>query len=256
MAKPQINKSTVVSLMLHLFVGIALLIFSNTTNVLVPSRSDGVEVSLVSMPNQIVEPYTPPVKIQVAPIKVMDTPADINVKQNNKPVPAPKPKVETPKPIAKPISTPTPAPVQATPQPAKVQTKVKPINKKAQINDLLGDSISTNSASIRKGKALGGNPNGTSDSNNLIGNYADQVINAVRPFVQVPDDIDSKAAAIVRVELYPNMNVKSAKLIKSSGNTLYDQNVQSAVIRLKVFPALPDGAKFVDYRILKLTFKP
>ena len=157
MAKPQINKSTLISLMLHLFIGIALLIFSNTTNVLVPSRSDGVEVSLVSMPNQTVEPYTPPIKAQTAPIKTLDTPADINVKQNNKPVPAPKPKVETPKPIVKPIPTPTPAPVQATPQPTKVQTKVKPINKKAQIKEVkINNSIPFNLYHIknRENKAL------------------------------------------------------------------------------------------------------
>ncbi len=254
MAKPQINKSTLISLAIHIAIGGALMLFSSTDNILVPSRSDGVEVSLVSMPNQTVEPYTPPIKTQAEPIKTLDTPADINVKPTTAPAPIPKPKTEIPKPIEKP--TPTPAPVQATPLPAKTPTKVKPINKKSQINDLLGDAVSTNTASIRKGKALGGNPNGTSDSNNLIGNYADQVINAVRPFVQVPDDINPKAVATIKVELYPNLNVKSVKLIKSSGNAMYDQNVQTAIMRVKVFPALPDGANFVEYRILKLTFKP
>ena len=82
------------------------------------------------------------------------------------------------------------------------------------------------------------------------------MINAVRPFVQVPDDINPKAVATIKVELYPNLNVKSVKLIKSSGNAMYDQNVQTAIMRVKVFPALPDGANFVEYRILKLTFKP
>ena len=181
MAKPQINKSTLISLAIHIAIGVALMIFSSTDNILVPSRSDGVEVSLVSMPNQTVEPYTPPVKAQAEPIKTLDTPADINVKPTTAPAPIPKPKAERPKPIEKP-----------TP----------------------------------------------------------------RPFVQVPDDINPKAVATIKVELYPNLNVKSVKLIKSSGNAMYDQNVQTAIMRVKVFPALPDGANFVDYRILKLTFKP
>ena len=107
-----------------------------------------------------------------------------------------------------------------------------------QVNDLLGDVLSENTTSVRKGKALGGNPNGTSDSNNLIGNYADQVINAVRPFVLIPDDVNPKAKAIVKVVLNPNLSV------------------QNAIMRLKVFPPLPDNANYVDFRILNLTFRP
>lgn len=116
--------------------------------------------------------------------------------------------------------------------------------------------LSENTTSVRKGKALGGNPNGTSDSNNLIGNYADQVINAVRPFVLIPDDVNPKAKAIVKVVLNPNLSVRSVSLTKSSGNAQYDQNVQNAIMRLKVFPPLPDNANYVDFRILNLTFRP
>ena len=256
MAKQNNKTSTIISLALHIGVGVTLFVFSKPSSVLIPSRSDGIEVSLVSMPNQTVEPYTPPVKVtQPAVIKTIDAPADINMKPKEVTPPKPAPKPETPKPIVKPIPAPEPA-KEAPPQPSKVTTKIKPINKKAQINDLLGDSLTNNSTSIRKGKALGGNPNGTSDSNNLNSNYADQVINAVRPFVQVPDDVSAKAKTIVRVELYPNLNVKSVKLVKSSGNSAYDQNVQTAIMRVKVFPALPDGATFIDYRILNLTFRP
>lgn len=259
MAKQNNKISTLISLTLHICVGVGLLVFSKPVSVLIPSRSDGIEVSLMSMPPQVTQQDTTPVKTtQPEPIKTIDAPADVNLKQNNKP---PKKEKQIPlKPVVKPTlkPSPTPSPVKETPQPTKAVAKVKPIiiNKKAQINDLLGDSLTNNSTSIRKGKALGGNPNGTSDSNNLNSNYADQVINMVRPFVQVPADVNMKAKAIVRVELYPNMNVKSVKLIKSSGSAQYDQNIQTAIMRAKVFPNLPDGANFVDYRILNLTFRP
>lgn len=253
MVKERNNKySTVISLGLHIGVVALVALFGKPISVLVPSRSDGIEVSLVSMPQPTeVETYKPVVKAVPAPLKVMDTPADVNIKQD-KPQPKPQP---TQKPEVKPVP---PVKQLPTPAPSPVPTKapVKPINKKAQINDLLGDTISENTASIRKGKALGGNPNGTSDSNNLVSNYADQVINAVRPFVVIPDGTDNKAKAIVKVELYPNLNVKSVTLVKSSGNPMYDQSIQSAIMRVKVFPPLPDGANFVDYRILRLTFRP
>lgn len=248
MAKQNNTKSTIISIALHLGIASMLIVFSKPVSVLIPSRSDGIEVSLVSMPAQTVQPYIPQVKNIPAPIKTLNNAADVNLNQPTtqpKPQPSQKPEVK-PSPVAK--QPPAPSPVPSTVH--------KPINKKAQINDLLGDTISENTTSIRKGKALGGNPNGTSDTDNLIGNYADLVIGAVRPFVMIPDDVDPKAKAIVKVELYPNLNVKSVSLIRSSGNQAYDQNIQTAIMRVKVFPPLPDGAKFTDYRILKLTFRP
>ncbi|MDD3266503.1 MAG: TonB C-terminal domain-containing protein [Burkholderiales bacterium] len=235
------------------------MIFSKPEQILVPSRSDGIEVSLVSMPEQeVVKTYVPQVKSEPAPIKTLDTPADVNIKQTTTPTVKPQ---EAPvvKPVIKPEIKPEPIKKQTEtkqPLPSESKTKKETVSKKAQINDLLGDVLSDNSASVRKGKALGGNPNGTSDTDNLIGNYADQVINAVRPFVVLPDNLNANAKAIIKVELYPNLHVKSATLIKSSGNPQYDKNVQDAIMRVKIFPSLPDGTKFVDYRILKLTFRP
>lgn len=257
MAKERNKSSTIFSLAMHIGIAIALFYFSKPISVLIPSRSDGIEVSLVSMPNQTVMPYTPKVKITApAPIKTMDTPADINVKQNNQTKPQPTPAATTPpkveaKPIEKPVTkdnNQTQSPTTAKPKTAK--------NQKAMINDLLGDVMSTNTTSVRKGKAVGGNPNGTSDSDNLIGNYADQVINAVRPFVVIPDDVNPNAKAVVKVILNPDMSVRQVSLIKSSGNDAYDQNIQTAINRVRVFPPLPDNAQFVDYRVLRLTFKP
>ena len=254
MVKQQTKTSTIVSLCLHIGVVAILLIFGKPISILVPSRSDGIEVSLVSMPNQNVQTYQPQIKAPPAPVKVMDTPADINVKQQNQVQPKPTPKAEQPK--VDPKLAKAAEHTDNTKAPAPTNNKAKLVSKKVQVNDLLGDVLSENTTSVRKGKALGGNPNGTSDSNNLIGNYADQVINAVRPFVLIPDDVNPKAKAIVKVVLNPNLSVRSVSLTKSSGNAQYDQNVQNAIMRLKVFPPLPDNANYVDFRILNLTFRP
>lgn len=262
MVKEQTKKSTIISLSLHLGIIVLLLIFNKPISILVPSRSDGMEVSLVTMPNRTVTAYTPKIKVsQPEPIVAQDKPADINVKDNNKqPKPKPTPQVTTPpKPLpVKAVKPEKPVEDQKTEAPTPpVNTKAKPQkSQKVQVNDLLGDAMSNSTTAVRKGKALGGNPNGTSDSNNLIGNYADQVINAVRPFVIIPDDINPSAKAIVKVTLNPDLSVRQVSLLKSSGNPTYDQNIQDAINRVKVFPPLPDGAKYVDYRILKLTFRP
>ena len=90
MVKERNNKySTVISLGLHIGVVALVALFGKPISVLVPSRSDGIEVSLVSMPQPTeVETYKPVVKAVPAPLKVMDTPADVNIKQDK---PQPKP---------------------------------------------------------------------------------------------------------------------------------------------------------------------
>lgn len=260
MVKDNSQKSTFISLFLHIGIIALLLVFSKPISILVPSRSNGMEVSLVAMPSQTIVPYEPKIKVNhPALIETQDRQAQINIKQENK--------RSTPKSNIHPTLPPKNSPAKKvkpplhasdkTPAPTSTNTKTKIRKKqKVQVNDLLGDVMSNSTTAIRKGKALGGNPSGTSDSNNLIGNYADQVINAVRPFVIIPDDINPDAKAIVKVELDPDLSVNNVILLKSSGNPVYDQNVQNAIYRVKVFPPLPDGAKYIDFRILKLTFRP
>ena len=262
------NTSTFISIGLHLLLFISLIVFTKPIEILTPSRSDGITVALVS------STAPTPVNIQQVqqikntlpdPVKTLDTPADVNLedkKKQEKPKPVekkiqPQEQVKPIEPVVKPEKTLTPPKPTLEPTPkTAVKETTKKSNIKADIDDLLGDATSTSTKGVRKGKALGGNPNGTSDSDNLISNYADMVIKTVRPFVKLPENISPKAKAIVKVELYPNLQVKSVSLIKSSGNHQYDENVQTAIKNVKIFPPLPDGAKFINYRIINLSFIP
>ena len=123
MVKEQSKTSTIISLILHIGVVVLLFLFNKSISVLVPSRSDGMEVSLVSMPNQTVTPYVPKIKAVPTPIKTIDKPADVNLKQNVAP-PKPKPTI---KPVEQPKPTPAPkpAPVEKTQAPAPTNNKAK-----------------------------------------------------------------------------------------------------------------------------------
>jgi TonB family protein len=239
------KKSTVASLILHIALIITLIGFKSA-HIIIPSRSNGIEVSLVT--NDAIAPTARtinPVKT-IDPIKTLDNPADVNIKQDNA-----KNSKKPPSKIIQPV-------VSKDTDPQTLQQKVQKKNKKQnpQINDLL-DQIEPATKSTGKGKsAATGGINGSSDSTNMVGDYADAVIERVRPFVVVPDGLDANAKAIVQVTLLPNMEVYEVKLLKSSGNTEYDNNVQTAINRVKVFPPLPDGAEFTDYRKLRLAFKP
>lgn len=246
------KSSNVASLILHVIVIWAAFSFKSA-HIMVPSRSNGMEVSLIT-PEEL-NSYDAPSKIvsqlnNIEPVKS----AEINLKDNKKPTPIvenPKPTI-APKPVAK-----IPPKTVDKPKLAKTVHAVKKKNPaNNQVNDLLNDLSPSKSSGKSKNSATGGSDSGTADTNNLIGNYADKVIAAVRPYVLIPPDVNGNNVAIVEVTLLPNLQVYSVNLIKSSGSSEYDQSVQDAINRVGTFPDLPDGAKFTDYRTLKLTFKP
>lgn len=219
------------SLALHIILFISTLTL-HSVNIMVPSRSDGMEVELVT-PTELTKQRNMPAK----PIKyqVQNTNnADVKLKQpDTTPVP-PVPPVE-------------PSQPKATPKPKKPAPN-------QQITDLLNDIAPSKGNS--KGVATGGSNLGTSDTNNTQANYADLVIARIRPYVIIPDGIDPNAKVVVEVTLLPNMQVYNIKLVKSSGNDDYDNNIQQSINRVQVFPPLLDGADFNDYRKIRLTFKP
>ncbi|MBY0379173.1 MAG: TonB family protein [Burkholderiales bacterium] len=186
------------------------------------------------------------------PVKALETNADINLGQQAK--------KETPPLVITPVATvpPIKSVVITPPQPQK-QEKTKPEPKKLHANltnSLLGQLGNPVNIGKSRGKTLGGIQAGTSNTNLMVNNYANQVISAVRPFVDVPDGINSLATAIVQVRLLPNMSVYKVQLKQSSGNSVYDNSIQDAIRKVAVFPQLPDGAKFSDFSVLYLTFRP
>ena len=247
MDKKQKN-STVISLLLHLLILWAA--FSlHSAQILVPSRSNGMEVSLIS-PEALNLDNSQPKIIATEKYHVLATDADINLKKQEK---------QKPTPLATPIKmTKNPLPISKPNQikDSKARKVKKQHTTNSQLNDMLNDLTPAKNAGHSRGAALGGTNNGTSDSNNLKSNYADLVIARVRPFVILPDGLDPNNFAVVEVTLLPNMQVYKVRLLKSSGNDNYDNNVQQAISRVNVFPPLPNGASFSDYRKLKLTFRP
>lgn len=109
---------------------------------------------------------------------------------------------------------------------------------------------------IKKGHQNALSKEGDSESKNLITNYANLVADIIKPYVNIPPNIDKKSIAILEVTILPNMDVYDIKLIKSSGNESYDESIKSAILKVKTFPPIPPNTRWVDYRVLVLTFKP
>jgi TonB family protein len=128
-------------------------------------------------------------------------------------------------------------------------------NDKKEYNQKIADDLLSDLNGKSIAKNIGGNRLGSGDNKVKINNYADQVINLVRPHVIIPDGVDIKLITMVKVILLPNMNVYNIKIVKSSGNLIYDNNVINAINIVKKFPNIPEGDNWLDYRVLNLTFK-
>lgn len=242
----QSNKySTIVSLILHILL-IFFLFYVRKANILVPSRSDGMTVDLVTLPSPVAVAPAPAVTPKVTPPVVSN--ADINLK-----------KPDTTPPKANKVESAPPAPV--APQLKTATTKKNKLDK-AKTNPALNSILNqiTGSTTVHtgktKGKAVGGVNGGLANSNNMVNNYANLVIERVRPYIVIPPDLSSDSVAIVKVTLLPNMQVYQVDLDKSSGNTQYDNNVQDAINKVGVFPPIPQGQDWSDYRVIYLTFRP
>lgn len=249
------KRSTLLSIALHLLVIITILTLNSVNKVIIPSRSDGIEVSLIAQSD--ITPIekkisTPkPVIPITAPIK---NSAEINVKpsikQDQKPI-----KKEEESKVLKIVKS-------ETVPPKKVVTNVPPKTITSKEDSTLDnlvqklDKKADKSLKNNKGQVLGGTTNGTSNTNNLKNNYADQIIALIRPHIRIPDNIDKDATVIIEITLLPNMEVLSTRMIKSSGNLDYDTYVEQAINRVKIFPPIPAKANWVDYRVLRITFKP
>ncbi len=239
--------SNTISLILHCIL-FYWLISSKSTNVLIPSSSDGVEVSIVSMDHVTHTTVIPRPVIQAQQIA--------EPTENNN---VAKPDIVIKKQELKKVKK-----IPETPNlnkiiPPKVVSKEKPqvkANKTNKaINDLLSD-ISPNGTSGH-GKVHSNKDNGGSSSNNnMTHNYADAVVNLIRPYVEIPNNIDPNAVATVQVTLLPNMHVYNVRLVQSSGNIEYDNNVKQAILKAAMFPPLPNGSSWADFRKINLTFKP
>ncbi len=236
------------SIILHIIFFLVILSTIHKSNFLVPSRSNGIQVELVTL-EQITPVKQDNLLKSTQPIKPIINNAEININEKKEK------KIQQLKQNTE---------IKESNPVENVKMQIKQENKREkkptkdptkQVNDLL-HGIDTKKGH-NKGLATNGNNNGTSKSNNLISDYADLVIERVRPFVNVPNNMDSDSFALVEVTLLPNMQIYELKLIHSSGNSLYDESVQNAIRRgASVFPPLPAGANWADFQTIKLTFRP
>jgi colicin import membrane protein len=94
----------------------------------------------------------------------------------------------------------------------------------------------------------------------LVGRIVDEhiarIIGKVRRNIVMPPDVADDARAEFAVTLLPGGGVLRARLISSSGNALYDNAVERAILKSQPLPLPADATLFNRFRELKLVFRP
>lgn len=159
-------------------------------------------------------------------------PVEVESLPEPKPAPAPKPKpVPKPKPKPKPVVRQNKRVTRTTPKP----TPVAPPRKQITASDIQ--------------KALG-STGGTIDPN---GAYFNTVMQRMYGVWQVPVGAPMGLSALGSITVLANGSVSNRQLIRSSGDTAFDQSVQKALNTVNRLPAPP--AELAN-RPITITFEP
>lgn len=229
-----------------------------------PPPSPAVPATPVPAPVTPVAPAPAP-----APEAVAEARADIQLgrkPQARKPVasaPAAKPAPARPAPARPADNAKKPAPDKPAPEakaPGKGKKTAPHYNDLS--NDLLADLGSTNTTRAPNARTTqagaangvaGGVPGGSAQARD---NYAAKVRAKILPLIQLPPGLQGNPKAVVQVVLLPTLEVRTVKLLQSSGNPAYDEAVQRAIMEAGTFPSLSAGTRFSDVRQLRLEFRP
>jgi colicin import membrane protein len=229
------------------------------------------------------QPSTPKIrqpKIEPKPEPLPEKPADIATAKV-KPVPTLRPTpVPTPTPTPKPKATPVPTAVPtavphkptaaptAKPTPVAKPVKAAPAKKSSAFEDALseGSALEPNKPGAKLG-GKGNNPNATnntgpgSGSGNSpiagkgLGDYRNRVSQLIRSKLVYPNPKGNPSAEF-RINVLPNGEIQDVTLLKSSGETMYDEATKRAILALQRMPPLPDGQAFSgDLRNIRISFR-
>ena len=91
-------------------------------------------------------------------------------------------------------------------------------------------------------------------SDAVIGTAKDRIRAKIKQNTQVPPDVAGHPSVVYKLVLLPSGDLLSVTLVKSSGNTAYDEAVARGINKAAPLPLPPDSSLFSNFRELSLPF--
>ena len=192
-----------------------------------------------SLPEEVVSPPNPKVEEVVQPPPPQEKIAEPDIVIPEKKKVEIKP-VETKPEIKKPV----PRRVEV------VKPKLKPVEPNPEARRLADEQAARAKAEgIRQDELAAA-------TGRVVDEYKAKIMAKIRRNIVMPPDVANDARAEFLVTLLPGGSVLPPRLVKSSGNTAYDNAVERAILKSDPLPLPPDVAMFNRFRELNLVFKP
>jgi len=90
----------------------------------------------------------------------------------------------------------------------------------------------------------------------MLQKYTGLIRDQVRKYIVMPPNMPPDIRANFQITILPTGEVVDAHMLTSSGNALWDQAVERAIIRAQPLPMPPDPAVLAQLRSLKIGFTP
>jgi colicin import membrane protein len=119
-------------------------------------------------------------------------------------------------------------------------------------DEVLKDLLAAQKAA--KDKARASESAAANANSGLIGSFKDRIRTKIEQNTQVPPDVASGTSVVYKLVLLPSGDLLSVTLVKSSGNTAYDDAVARGIQRAAPLPLPPDSSLFSNFRELTLPF--
>ncbi|MDO8351293.1 MAG: cell envelope integrity protein TolA [Gallionella sp.] len=190
----------------------------------------------------------PPVEARVE--EVLPTPA--KVEEVIKPdivMPDKKPKIE-----ARPVEKPP----EKLPEKPKVKPEVTPEVRKEAVQPAQPSAAElqvAREAALRE-QAARAQAAQEAATGRVVDEYIGKIAGKIRRNIVMPPDVAKDARAEFLVTVLPGGTVLNARLLKSSGNAVYDTAVERAILKSQPLPLPADASLFKRFRELNLGFQP
>jgi colicin import membrane protein len=90
----------------------------------------------------------------------------------------------------------------------------------------------------------------------IVADFRDKIRAKIRGNTRIPENLGGNPQTRFEVSVLPTGEIVGAKLIKSSGNTAYDQAVERAIYKSSPLPTPTDKDAIAQFRKLDLKFQP
>lgn len=145
-----------------------------------------------------------------------------------------------------------PTPVEKKPEKKKPEKK-KPVEKPVAAKP---QEVTKQEANLAEQQAMRERAEKAAAIDKVVSEFQEKIRAKIRRNIRMPEKVPDDAVAIFRVTLLPGGSVLPPRLVKSSGNSLYDSAVERAILKSDPLPLPEDVTLFNKFRELELKFRP